>query len=103
MISRELYCELMTDYITYAKKITALNDVLRPLDSTCGVTFEVEDLFVRTIEAALDDKDNWTSYFVYEQHGDLSKECVFEDDGETVIDTSDWGKVYDLILGGNNG
>jgi len=68
-----------------------------------GVTVDMdhlwtrEDLLVDALEAALDDKNEWIAYFLWERDGKLDGEpCVFERDN-TPIDTSDWGKVYDLI------
>lgn len=100
MITREKYQELMEAQVEYQKKIDALSDVLCELDSTCLISCEIEDLFVQAVETALGDEDGWTSYFLYERGGDLSKPCVTKDDGTTQIDTSDWGKVYDLIMRG---
>ena len=60
---------------------------------------EYECMLIVSIEDAMHDTENWTSYFLYERGGDLSKTCVWDKDN-VPIDTSSWDKIYDLIQGG---
>ena len=61
-------------------------------------TLLYEELMVEFIELALNDDEQWTSYFAWERGFDLSEPCVM-DSNNNFIPTDTWGAVYDLIRG----
>ena len=103
MITREQYIEMMTKYAQYQNDMDELNRTLSRFDSECQIGCAIEDMFIQAVEAALDDKDSWTSYFVWERGCELDEPCVSNDGGVTYVDTSDWGQIYDLIMRDRDG
>ena len=99
-MEKQQYARYMQAIIAHHKKEDAFYEVM----DSFGCRFdsdifdEYECMLVESIEDAMHDTENWTSYFLYERSGDLSKPCVW-DKNDVPIDTSTWEKVYDLIQG----
>lgn len=97
MITKNQFIDKINRIMEYRAKIEALDEAIRPFgyvyygDDAC-----LEYVLVDCLELALNDKNHWISYFLYERNGDLSDPCVFDAD-KKAIDTSSWGAIYDLI------
>lgn len=98
----EKYAKYMKAIVAHHKKEDAFYDAVSLFGCWMdGDIFdEYETMLVDAIEDSLKDKSGWTSYFLYERHGDLSEVCVWEASGAP-IDTSTWEKVYELIQEGS--
>lgn len=103
MITKEQFVDIMKRIVRYHEQEDALDAALRPFgyEYTLPEGDCLEQIIIDTLEYALNDEEGWVSYFLYERDGDLSEKCVYEND--IPIDTSDWGKVYDLIISRQDG
>ena len=105
MIDRDYFIFVMERIIAYREKWDVMVEALKPF----GLGFvgspsddpDLEQILVDAIGTALNDTEDYISYFLYDRNGDLSKPCIW-DENENYIDTSDWGKVYDLIMSGSS-
>lgn len=99
MISKERYRKTI-DFILRAREtVSKVQDLLDELGIRAydfELFDEYETALVTLLEAAMEDPEEWTSYFVWERNADLSKPCVYDAD-DREIDTSSWEKVYDMI------
>ena len=99
MISKETFVNTMNKLQNLDKKMDAVDKALKALDSDF-CSFYVTGIFDTTfdlLKEAMNDKDDWIKYFVYErdwlrdfQLGDV------EVDGEPVKIYT-WGDVYDFM------
>lgn len=105
MMTKERYVELVQRLLNRIERQDEMYDALYKysilLDpDPSGDTFE--EIALCALEDAVDDKDGWTGYFLYERMGKLDEPCVWDKD-HNPIDTSSWEKVYELIRGDENG
>ena len=104
MITKEKYSKTI-DFILRARetvsKIEELLDALGCRAYDFELFDEYESTIVNLLDDALEDPSEWTSYFLWERNGDLSKPCVYDAD-DREIDTSSWEKVYDMITEGRS-
>ncbi len=103
MISRELFVDVMQRIMKHREYVEDLETAIGKFGyEYVGLDVEddcdLEQCLIDVISSDLDDRNGWISYFLYEREGDLSKPCVTDQDNH-IIDTSDWGKVYDMLLG----
>ena len=96
-MTRKQYVDLMKRYSEYYRDLEELYSVLSMFGTDCDIAGRLQDMFVQAIEIAAGDSEHWTSYFAFDYGCDLTKNRVKIN--ENYVDTSDWGKVYDLICG----
>ena len=105
MMTKERYVDLATRMANRIERQDEMYDALckygilldpDPRDDT------FEEIALCAIEDAVDDKEGWTCYFLYERMGRLDVPCVWDKD-HNPIDTSSWEKIYDLIRSEQNG
>ena len=100
MISKETFVNTMNKLQTLDKKMNAVDKALKSLDSDF-CSFYVTGIFDTTfdlLKEAMNDKDDWIGYFVYER--DWLRDFKLGDvevNGEPVKIYT-WGDVYDFII-----
>ena len=74
----EQFKQLMIDLLKIKADAQELNKAFRKLDPDFNyISFSrYEELIVRAIKDALDDKAEWVEYFLYERYGKFSKEKI---------------------------
>ena len=74
----EQFKQLMIDLIKIKEDAQKLNEAFRKFEPDFNyISFgRYEDLVVRAIKDALDDKSDWVGYFLYERDGRFSKEKI---------------------------
>jgi hypothetical protein len=80
----EQFAQLMIDLIRIKEDAQELNKAFRKFEPDFNyISFSrYEELIVRAIKDALDDKDDWIGYWLYERDGKFSKEKIIEIDGK---------------------
>ena len=100
MISKETFVNTMNKLQNLDKKLAAVDKALRALDQDF-CSFYVTGIFDTTfdlLKEAMNDKDDWIGYFVYER--DWLRDFKLGDvevNGEPVKIYT-WGDVYDFII-----
>ena len=100
MISKETFVNTMNKLRDLDRKMDAVDKAFKALDSDF-CSFYVRGIFDTTfdlLKEAMNDKDNWIEYFVYER--DWLRDFKLGDvevNGEPVKIYS-WGDVYDFIV-----
>ena len=99
MITKKQFTELMEKWKALE---TRFDEIDRALYDLCGASFgevwwDWSGLVSDVMKAAMEDHNDWVSYFASEREFDLSKDCVY-DPGGNVIPTSTWDEVYDMIV-----
>ena len=100
MISKETFVNTMNKLRDLDRKMDAVDKAFKALDSGF-CSFYVTGIFDTTfdlLKEAMNDKDNWIEYFVYER--DWLRDFKLGDvevNGEPVKIYS-WGDVYDFIV-----
>ena len=100
MISKETFVNTMNKLRDLDRKMDAVDKAFKALDSDF-CSFYVTGIFDITfdlLKEAMNDKDNWIEYFVYER--DWLRDFKLGDvevNGEPVKIYS-WGDVYDFIV-----
>ena len=74
----EQFKQLMIDLLKIREDAQELNNAFRKFEPDFNyISFgRYEDLIVRAIKDALNDKDDWIGYFFYERDGKFSKEKI---------------------------
>ena len=98
MITKKQFTELMEKWKALETRFDEIDRVLHDL---CGASFgemwwDWSGLVSNAMEAAMENHNDWVSYFAYEREFDLSEDCVYDPD-DNVIPTSTWEEVYDMI------
>lgn len=98
MLTKSQFALLMTKWQIAEEKIERANQLVYEMfgGSVDEITNELEELVCDVMRVAMDDKQEWIPYFAFERGFDLSKPCVYEEDG-TTIPTETWVDVYNLI------
>ena len=67
-MNKKEFTKLMEEFISLRKAETKLNDALKEFNSDFNYfSFgRWETMFIRTLEFAMNDKDEWISYFIYD-------------------------------------
>lgn len=100
MISKETFVSTMERLQNLDKKMDAVDKAFKALDSDF-CSFYITSIFDTTfdlLKEAMNDKDDWIGYFVYERDWLMDfKLGDVEVNGEPVKIYS-WGDVYDFIV-----
>ena len=99
-MTRETFKKLMTEFIEIRNAEYKLNEAFKVFEPDFNyVAFSrYATLFISTIEEAMNDKEDWISYWVYELNfgKDAHEESVKDKDGKSIpIKTIDG--LYNLI------
>ena len=101
MITKEMFVQLIKEWKELIDKVDEVDDVVyKHFGVSLGEMFCQYDAMVcAALSAAVDDKDDWVSYFAFERNFNLDEPCVMDNDGKD-IPTGTWEQVYDLITDG---
>lgn len=103
MISKDTFVSTMNKLQDLDRRMDAVDKAFKALDSDF-CSFYIIGIFDTTfnlLEEAMNDKDNWIGYFVYEK--DWLRDTKLGDievDGKPVK-IENWADVYDFLVGEN--
>lgn len=102
MITKETFIKTMEQLENLDEKFDNINDAFEHLNGEfCSFyTFEPFDIALNLLEEAMNDKEHWISYFVWECNWlkDLEYSDVVVTANGAPVDLSDRGKVYDFLM-----
>jgi len=99
-MNKETFIKLMTNYKELDIDINNVNIAMRKLDPDFGgfCISRVATAILEVLQAALDDKGDWISYYIYdlEWGTKYKKGCIKEKDGKN-IPLKTLGDLYNLL------
>jgi len=103
-MSREDFKSLMEELLKLKEIEIEISNSMKKLDSDfCFFSLSrYEALVVKCLEKALDDKQEWISYFLYERNAKFTRKKVITDSNGKKIPFDNYDDIYDLIMDSHN-
>ena len=91
--------KVLKEYISIDESVDRLNKALREFDPDFNylIFSRYKELFFDTITSAMDDKDDWIGYFLYEMDAKFSKKPIGKHKNGKKLYIRDYKDLYKLI------
>lgn len=98
-ITPKQFEKALRDFIKIQKDIDILNKGLKRFSPDFNyLTFSnYDNLFLETLKIAMNDKDDWIGYFIYERDSKFTKEHIISDKDGKNLPFRNYNDLYNLI------
>jgi hypothetical protein len=98
VISKEFYIKCIDFIKNQQEKYSIANKALNEIGIEVDIAYNpLEELFIESLELSLDDKDEWTSWFIYETDFGKKDLKALYDNGKYIMKSNTPEDIYDII------